>query len=152
MPYLFNRLGTPEKTQQTVYRLIDKEVTHLYGGNAEYPVPYVGKAFMNAPVGYCPEMDEDDGAMSAWYVFSAMGLYPLMIGEPYYELASPLFDEVKLYLPGNKTFTIRTVGRQNMAQPIYLVKLNGKRLDNYRLSHAELMSGGILELVYAPAN
>lgn len=152
VPYLFNRLGSPEKTQQTVYRLIDKEVTHLYGGNAEYPVPYVGKAFMNAPVGYCPEMDEDDGAMSAWYVFSAMGLYPLMIGEPYYELASPLFDEVKLYLPGNKTFTIRTVGRQNMAQPIYLVKLNGKRLDNYRLSHAELMSGGILELVYAPAN
>ena len=55
--------------------------------------PYLGKAFKNAPEGYSPEMDEDDGTMSAWYVFGAMGFYPLLVGDEYYDLTSPLFDQ-----------------------------------------------------------
>lgn len=73
VPYLFNRLGAPEKTQQIVRSLMTEPMIHKYGGNSEFKTPYLGKAFKNAPEGYSPEMDEDDGTMSAWYVSSACG-------------------------------------------------------------------------------
>ena len=94
VPYLFNRLGAPEKTQQIVRSLMTEPMIHKYGGNSEFKTPYLGKAFKNAPEGYSPEMDEDDGTMSAWYVFGAMGFYPLLVGDEYYDLTSPLFDRV----------------------------------------------------------
>lgn len=75
---------------------------HKYGGNSEFKTPYLGKAFKNAPEGYSPEMDEDDGTMSAWYVFGAMGFYPLLVGDEYYDLTSPLFDRVLLRLTDGK--------------------------------------------------
>lgn len=84
VPYLFNRLGAPEKTQQIVRSLMTEPMIHKYGGNSEFKTPYLGKAFKNAPEGYSPEMDEDDGTMSAWYVFGAMGLYPLLVGDEYF--------------------------------------------------------------------
>ncbi|WP_374214287.1 glycoside hydrolase domain-containing protein [Bacteroides thetaiotaomicron] len=93
VPYLFNRLGAPEKTQQIVRSLMTEPMIHKYGGNSEFKTPYLGKAFKNAPEGYSPEMDEDDGTMSAWYVFGAMGLYPLLVGDEYYDLTSPLFRQ-----------------------------------------------------------
>lgn len=65
VPYLFNRLGAPEKTQQIVRSLMTEPMIHKYGGNSEFKTPYLGKAFKNAPEGYSPEMDEDDGTMSA---------------------------------------------------------------------------------------
>lgn len=90
VPYLFNRLGAPEKTQQIVRSLMTEPMIHKYGGNSEFKTPYLGKAFKNDPEGYSPEMDEDDGTMSAWYVFGAMGFYPLLVGDEYYDLTSPL--------------------------------------------------------------
>ena len=88
VPYLFNRLGAPEKTQQIVRSLMTEPMIHKYGGNSEFKTPYLGKAFKNAPEGYSPEMDEDDGTMSAWYVFGAMGFYPLLVGDEYYDPVS----------------------------------------------------------------
>lgn len=90
VPYLFNRLGAPEKTQQIVRSLMTEPMIHKYGGNSEFKTPYLGKAFKNAPEGYSPEMDEDDGTMSAWYVFGAMGFYPLLVGDEYYDLTLSL--------------------------------------------------------------
>lgn len=148
VPYLFNRLGSPTKTQKTVRDILTKPLTHIYGGNAEYPSPYIGKAFRNAPEGYCPEMDEDDGAMSAWYVFSAIGMYPLIIGEPYYELASPLFEEITLHVSPSKRFVIRTSGRKSMDQPVRKIRLNGKAITDYRVAHADVVKGGVLEFIY----
>lgn len=112
VPYLFNRLGAPEKTQQIVRSLMTEPMIHKYGGNSEFKTPYLGKAFKNAPEGYSPEMDEDDGTMSAWYVFGAMGLYPLLVGDEYYDLTSPLFDRVLLRLTNGNVLTIQTEGRK----------------------------------------
>ena len=108
VPYLFNRLGAPEKTQQIVRSLMTEPMIHKYGGNSEFKTPYLGKAFKNAPEGYSPEMDEDDGTMSAWYVFGAMGFYPLLVGDEYYDLTSPLFDRVLLRLTNGNVLTIQT--------------------------------------------
>ena len=146
VPYLFNRLGAPEKTQQIVRSLMTEPMIHKYGGNSEFKTPYLGKAFKNAPEGYSPEMDEDDGTMSAWYVFGAMGFYPLLVGDEYYDLTSPLFDRVLLRLTNGNVLTIQTEGRKKKDAPIKSNHFNGKKIADYRISHNELIKGG--ELIY----
>lgn len=146
VPYLFNRLGAPEKTQQIVRSLMTEPMIHKYGGNSVFKTPYLGKAFKNAPEGYSPEMDEDDGTMSAWYVFGAMGFYPLLVGDEYYDLTSPLFDRVLLRLTNGNVLTIQTEGRKKKDAPIKSIHFNGKKIADYRISHNELIKGG--ELIY----
>ena len=146
VPYLFNRLGAPEKTQQIVRSLMTEPMIHKYGGNSQFKTPYLGKAFKNAPEGYSPEMDEDDGTMSAWYVFGAMGFYPLLVGDEYYDLTSPLFDRVLLRLTNGNVLTIQTEGRKKKDAPIKSIHFNGKKIADYRISHNELIKGG--ELIY----
>ena len=146
VPYLFNRLGAPEKTQQIVRSLMTEPMIHKYGGNSEFKTPYLGKAFKKAPEGYSPEMDEDDGTMSAWYVFGAMGFYPLLVGDEYYDLTSPLFDRVLLRLTNGNVLTIQTEGRKKKDAPIKSIHFNGKKIADYRISHNELIKGG--ELIY----
>ena len=146
VPYLFNRLGAPEKTQQIVRSLMTEPMIHKYGGNSEFKTPYLGKAFKNDPEGYSPEMDEDDGTMSAWYVFGAMGFYPLLVGDEYYDLTSPLFDRVLLRLTNGNVLTIQTEGRKKKDAPIKSIHFNGKKIADYRISHNELIKGG--ELIY----
>lgn len=148
VPFLFGRLGEPLRTGTVVQELMLDSVTHRYGGNDVYKTPFVGHAFKNAPRGYCPEMDEDDGTMSAWFVFASMGLYPLIVGEPVYELFSPVFDRIELQMDEHakvKT-VIRTVGRKDMRQPLKRVTWNGNSLPKFQIRHAQLAKGG--ELVF----
>ena len=147
-PYIFNLLGEYGKTQKNVRRMIGDDIKHLYGGNAEYPTPYIGKAFKVDVKGFMPEMDEDDGAMSAWYVFSSVGLFPLMIGEPWYEITSPLFDNIKIALDNGNKVQIKTVNRKSPNDLIKSVKFNKSYLSDFRIDHNELIKGGILELEY----
>ena len=147
-PFIFNMLGHPEKTQAVVRDyLSDDSMIHIYGGNAEYPEPYVGKAFKNAPEGYAPEMDEDDGTMSAWYAFSAMGFYPVVVGSDRYEVFSPVFDEVRIR-SGNKVFTIKTKGRKAPDDLIKKVFLDGTPLDELHICHEDIVSGKTMTIQY----
>ena len=148
VPYLFNRLGAPEKTQTIVRQLLTEEMPHLYGGNAEYPEPYIGKAFKNAPEGYSPEMDEDDGAMSAWYVFGSIGFYPMLVGSDRYELTSPIFDRVTLSLANGSQLVIQTEGRTQKDAPIRKVTFEGRELKDFQIRHADLVRGGKLVFHY----
>jgi len=149
-PFIFNRLGDPEGTSQTVRSYIDDDtMIHVYGGNAEYPTPYVGRAFRSALDGYAPEMDEDDGAMSSWYMFCQLGLYPLVVGADSYELFSPIFDKVTIKgcgLNKDKTAVIRTNGRGAYGDPIKSISLNGKPVEDYSMTNDLFLNGG--ELVY----
>ena len=147
VPFLFARLGMPQKTGLIVHPLATESVTHRYGGNDAYPTPWVGCAFTNAPRGYAPEMDEDDGAMSAWYVFASIGLYPLVVGEAQYEVFSPLFDRVTMRI-GDNNVVISTKGRINKKQPLKYATWNGKTLQDYRIAVSELKKGGELIFVY----
>ncbi|MBO7100354.1 MAG: glycoside hydrolase family 92 protein [Bacteroidaceae bacterium] len=147
VPFLFARLGMPQKTGLTVCPLATEVVTHRYGGNDAYPTPWVGCAFTNAPRGHAPEMDEDDGAMSAWYVFASIGLYPLVVGEAQYEVFSPLFDKVIMHI-ADKEVVIITKGRTDKNQPLKYATWNGKVLQNWRLAVSELKKGGELVFVY----
>ena len=149
VPFLFGRLGMPKLTASVVRSLTTESITHRYGGNDAYPTPFVGGAFVNQPRGYCPEMDEDDGAMSAWYVFASIGMYPLVVGEAVYELFPPLFDKVTLHLGADHktTVVVRVEGRRSEVEGQYKrVTWNGKRLRNHQISVKELKKGG--ELVF----
>ena len=150
VPFLFGRLGKPQQTALVVRSLATESVTHRYGGNDAYPTPFVGCAFVNQPRGYCPEMDEDDGAMSAWFVFASIGMYPLIVGEAVYELFPPLFDKVTLHLGADRqtTVVIRTEGRTSEKQQVKRVTWNGKRLRHFRIAVQELKKGGELVFQY----
>lgn len=148
VPFLFGRLGQPFRIGEVVHELMLDSIVHRYGGNDAYKTPFVGHAFKNAPRGYCPEMDEDDGTMSAWFVFASMGMYPLIVGEPVYELFSPVFDRIELQMDeaAKVKTVIRTVGRKDMRQQLRRVTWNGMPLHSFQIKHAQLVKGG--ELVF----
>ncbi|GAB3020737.1 GH92 family glycosyl hydrolase [Bowmanella dokdonensis] len=124
MIYLYNHAGQPWKAQAKVREVMDK----LYSAT---------------PDGYCG--DEDNGQTSAWYVFSAMGFYPVTPGTDQYVIGSPLFDKVTLNLPGGERFVIHA--RDNGPHSPYIRQawLNGQPLERSWLSHDEIQSGGQLE-------
>ena len=122
--FLYDAAGAPWKTQKRIRDVM-----------AEY----------NATINGLPGND-DDGQMSAWYVFSAMGFYPVCPGVPEYWIGSPIFDRVTLHLDGGKAFSI-VAKHQSEANPyIQSSTLNGHPLGGFRLQHKDLMKGG--ELVF----
>jgi predicted alpha-1,2-mannosidase len=116
--YLYNNIGKPEKTRKLVMQIM-KEM------------------YRNTPDGICG--NEDCGQMSAWYVMSAMGFYPVDPCGGEYELGVPLFPEVKLHLADGKVFTVTSKGDNKKAF------FNGKRIKGTTITHKEIMSGGVLE-------
>jgi len=147
-PFILNRAGRPDLAQKTVMDMLTKEIKHLYGGNSEYEKPVYGRIFRNDPVGFLPEMDEDDGTMSAWYTFSAMGIFPLVVGEPWYEITSPLFNDIEIKTGKGKKIRIEAVNRHSLEDPIKSVSFNGRKITDFRINHNELIRGGILRLQY----
>ena len=123
--YLYDYVGQPWKAQQRVREVMDR-------------------LYQSGPEGYCG--DEDNGQTSAWYVFSALGFYPVCPGTGEYALGSPLFDKVTLTLPDEKTFVIRAEGNSSSRPYIRRATLNGRELTHNYLMHDELLQGGELVL------
>lgn len=123
--YLYNYAGAPWKTQAIVRQIMQTQ-------------------YNNTPSGLCG--NEDCGQMSAWYVFSAAGLYPVNPASGVYALGSPLFTKVTLPGKDGKSFTISAPN--NSAQNKYIQKasLNGQPLGRSYLTHAEILAGGQLVL------
>lgn len=128
MAYLFNYVGMPWRTQE----LIHKISTEFY---------------TNSPDGLIG--NEDCGQMSAWYILSSMGFYPVTPGNGEYVLGTPLFDEVIINLENGKKFVIRKSQNKKMkAENTFYVaatRLNGKASTKSYLLHTDVMKGGVLE-------
>ncbi len=148
IPYLYNRFGHYEEAQKIVRKILTEEMTHLYGGNAEYSKPVISKTFTTKKNGFLPEMDEDDGTMSAYYVFGTIGLYPLIVGEPWYEITSPLYDKTTIKLVGNKHLVIETKNRKSINDSIRKVTFNGLVITDFRINHNDLVKGGAMLIEY----
>jgi predicted alpha-1,2-mannosidase len=88
--------------------------------------------------------DEDTGSMAAWFVFSALGFYPLCPGKPEYTLGSPLFERATLHLPGGKTLTIEAEGNSASTPFVRNVRLNGEALSQPSIEHSAVTKGGKL--------
>jgi putative alpha-1,2-mannosidase len=88
--------------------------------------------------------------MSAWYVFTAMGFYPVSPASGEYLIGSPLFARIALNLPNGKTFVISSPGNSSANVYIQSASLNGKPLDRPVVSYAQIEAGGSLEFVMGP--
>ena len=129
MIYLYNYTPEPWKTQKWVREVMDK----LY----DY-----------APDGYCG--DEDNGQTSAWYVFSALGFYPVTPGTGEYVIGSPLFNKATVTFEDGNVLVIEAPG--NSRENIYVgeVSLNGSRVEVNYINHKQLQSGGKLIFAMRP--
>lgn len=121
--YLYNFAGQPWKTQ--------KYVSHI-----------LNTLYNNTSSGYAG--NDDCGQMSAWYVFSAMGFYPVNRADGRYIIGSPLLDECTLKLAGNKDFHIRTIRKSPEDIYIQSVTLNGKKHKDFFITHQDIMNGGTM--------
>jgi putative alpha-1,2-mannosidase len=98
--------------------------------------------YKNTPDGLCG--NEDCGQMSAWYIFSALGFYPVDPVSGEYQIGTPLFKRATLHLDGGKTFTITAPNRDSKNIYIDNMSLNGKKLNSYKIKHSDIMAGGTL--------
>jgi predicted alpha-1,2-mannosidase len=124
IPYLYNYTQSPQKTQQRVRMIMDE----MYGSGVD---------------GLCG--NDDAGQMSAWYVFSAMGFYPLCPGSDRYELGSPALQSATINLENGNIFSISTVDQGENKVYVEKVELNGKALDRSYITQDEIMAGGELK-------
>ena len=124
--YIFNMIGQPQKTQKYVRQIL----TELYN---------------DSPAGLCG--NEDCGQMSAWYVFSALGFYPINPISCEYEVGTPLFSGAIIHLENGNTFKVETKGYSPDKYLVKEVLLNGKRLRGTNLSHSDIVKGGTLTFV-----
>jgi len=122
--YMFNYVGAQHKTAQKVRFIMDEWYTDLPDG-----LPG----------------NEDCGQMSAWYIFSSLGFYPVNSANSVFAIGSPVAHRISIHLPGNKKFTI--VAHNNSKENIYVQKLrlNGKDLMRSYITYQEIMQGGKLE-------
>ena len=122
--YLFNAVGQQNLTQKYVAKVMNE-------------------LYKNEPAGLCG--NEDCGQMSAWYVFSAMGFYPVNPVSGKYEIGTPLCPEMKLHLANGKTFTVLApkVSKENIY--IQSIKVDGQPYNKTYLTHEQIMSGATVE-------
>lgn len=146
-PFLFNAGNQPKLTQKWVNKILTKEMAQHYGTHEKWKSPYVGRIYKTTPDGFIPEMDDDAGTMSAWFVWAAMGLYPLTVGEPFYQLSTPIFDRIIIHLENGKTFTIDTEGFSDDRFYINRMELNGQEYRQLRVDHEVIRTGGSMKFL-----
>ena len=124
--YLYNYAGKPQKAQAKIREVMKK----LYA---------------STPDGYCG--DEDNGQTSAWYVFSALGFYPVTPASDVYVLGNPIFEEVKLQLPNNKEFIIKNTEKTKGNIFVKDIFVNGKKWESYELPYKIFTENGRLDFL-----
>ena len=125
IPYLYDRLGAPWKTQKHIRAIID--------------------AFFHDDLQGIPG-DEDGGGLSSFLVFSMMGIYPVMPGVPVYDVASPVFTKVTIHLKNGKDFIIAAPASSRDNKYVQSLRWNGKPLDHLWIKHKDITNGGTLDL------
>lgn len=144
-PFLFDLLGKPYLTQKWARTFTTKEVVQLYHNHGLFEKPVVKRIYRADPEGYIDTMDDDAGAMSSWFVMSAMGLFPLDPVQPVYLIGSPIFPELTLHLDNGKDFKI--IARHVSEDHFYIqsARLNGKEFSQSWIDYKTILEGGILE-------
>lgn len=121
IPYLYNWTGHPEKTQERVRMIMNT----MYAPTVE---------------GLCG--NDDAGQMSAWYIFSSLGFYPVTPGSTDYAIGSPLVKEALIHLQNGKTILIKAKNQSTKNIYVKNISVNGKLINSNQLSHADIVNGG----------
>lgn len=129
MIYLYNYANVPYKAQDKVREVLTK----LYSAT---------------PDGYCG--DEDNGQTSAWYVFSALGFYPVTPGVDQYVIGAPLFKKATLHLENGKTFVVAATNNTKDNKYIESIQLNGKSWNHTYINYQDIQNGGYIDFDMNP--
>lgn len=129
--YMYNYAGQPWKTQEKVREVLER----LYIGSE------IGQGYPG---------DEDNGEMSAWWLFSALGFYPLRVGSPEYAIGAPLFTKATVHLENGKQIVISAPNNSRENRYVQKVTLNGQPLERSYIMHSELAEGAVLEFDMGP--
>jgi len=124
--YMFNHANQPWRTQYWVRHILDTQYNTTPNGLSG---------------------NEDCGQMSAWYVFSSMGLYPMNPASGEYEIGSPIFEKSTINLPGKKTFVIEAENVSDKNFYIQSATLNGVAFNQTAITHQQIVKGGVLHFV-----
>ncbi|UFT98676.1 GH92 family glycosyl hydrolase [Radiobacillus kanasensis] len=124
--YMYNYAGQPWKTQEKISEIMSR----LYLGSE------IGQGYAG---------DEDNGEMSAWYIFSAAGFYPLQMGSPNYAIGAPHFEKMTIHLENGKDIVIKAPNVSKENKYVQSLKVNGKQYDKTSISHELLANGATLE-------
>lgn len=130
IPWLYDAAGAPHKTQEIV-----REVTR--------------RLFVGSEIGQGYPGDEDNGEMSSWWIFAALGFYPLQVGSDQYAVGSPLFDKATVHLPDGD---LVINARGNSVENVYVqsLRVDGRSRTSTSLSQADLSGGARLDFVMGP--
>jgi predicted alpha-1,2-mannosidase len=126
VPYLYSFAGAPWKTQERIHQIINS-------------------MYRNATDGLCG--NDDCGQMSAWYIFSSLGFYPVCPGSNEYVFGAPSIDKAVLSLEKGNQFTITALNLNDKNIYIQQIKLNGIPYNKFSINHEEILKGGTLEFV-----
>jgi predicted alpha-1,2-mannosidase len=126
IPYLYNYAGAAWKTQRRVRQVLDMW-------------------FDDRPLGI--PGDEDGGGLCSWYVFSAMGFFPVTVGSGEYAIGSPFFEKISIKLPNGKAFNVNAKNCSKKNKYIQSARLNGKELKRAFINHTDIINGGTLNLI-----
>ncbi|MEU7227811.1 GH92 family glycosyl hydrolase [Streptomyces chrestomyceticus] len=129
--YAYDAAGQPWKTQEKVRDVLSR----LYLGSE------IGQGYPG---------DEDNGEMSAWYVFSALGFYPLVMGSPEYAVGSPLFTKATVHLENGRDLVVKAPRNSDRNVYVQGLRVNGKPWNSTALPHALLARGGTVEFAMGP--
>lgn len=127
--YLYDYAGQPWKAQQWARAIMDR-------------------FYRPGPDGWLG--DEDTGQMSAWYIFSALGLYPVNPGQPIYALGTPLFEHATIHLENGKDFSVEAARTSPADFYVQSATLNGRPLERVWIAHSEILEGGVLRFRLGP--
>lgn len=127
--WMFNAAGEPWKTQKWVRHIMETE-------------------YFNSPGGLAG--NDDAGQMSAWYIFAAMGFYPVCPGSDRYEMGSPSFRKIAIGLENGRSFVISAPKASHKNIYVQSVKLNGKPYEKTYITHNDIVAGGVMEFEMGP--
>lgn len=129
--YMYDAAGQPWKTQEKVREVMNR----LYTGSA------IGQGYHG---------DEDNGEQSAWYLFSALGFYPLVMGSGEYAIGSPLFTKATVHLENGRDLVVKAPRNSSRNLYVQSLKVNGKAWNSTALPHSLLARGGTLDFAMGP--
>ncbi|WP_209622295.1 GH92 family glycosyl hydrolase [Saccharothrix coeruleofusca] len=129
--YMYDYAGQPWKTQEKVREML-------------------GRLYTGSDIGQGYPGDEDNGEQSAWYLFSALGFYPLQMGNDTYAIGSPLFTKATVKMDNGRKLVVNAPKNSDRNIYVQSLKVNGKKWDKAYLPHSEIANGGTLDFDMGP--
>ncbi|CRK57109.1 Alpha-1,2-mannosidase [Alloactinosynnema sp. L-07] len=131
IPYLYTEAGVPARTQEKVRDVLAR----LYQGSE------IGQGYLG---------DEDNGELSAWFLFSALGFYPLRVGSPFYAIGSPLFPRAVVHLENGRDLVVTAANQSRTNVYVQSLRVDGEPYDRTYIAHSVLAAGARLEFEMGP--